>query len=401
MKKRSSRVYFISFILMILGLLLQGLLLSGHIPFVHLSQFRTQAKPLPYQQYQTVVASRDENMTPVLRMQRPTFQTGIIFPQWGTNAYDTTDKNWQIGLNDIENQTSAQWVEIPVNLYQSSIYSTQVGISANTPTPDAVAAGIRTAKSKYYHVFIVPLLSAGTDPKLNWSGSIQFSTTQQMQQWFESYWQALQPYVVAAAQAGADEMSIGTELEELQLAPASLWNQLIERVHQIFPGKLTYDMNWSSLYPYLDPNSNNPIPSWMHNPSLYAIGVSVYIQLTDTPQRLDPATLPGLWQAKIGTLLNSFSTQLTKQVLISEIGYRDSNYALYRPWERDAQIQKIKGQQPDPTEQAAAYDAALTNVVGDKHIGGIYFWAWSIDLFEPNWKPAAKILYKWYTSPQA
>ena len=399
MKKRSSRVYFISFILMISGLLLQGLLLSGHIPFVHLSQFRTQAKPLPYQQYQTVVASRDENMTPVLRMQRPTFQTGIIFPQWGTNAYDTTDKNWQIGLNDIENQTSAQWIEIPVNLYQPSIYSTQVGVSATTPTPDAVAAGIRTAHSKYYHVFIVPLLTAGTDSSYNWSGSIQFSNIQQMQEWFDSYWQALQPYVVAAAQAGADEISIGTEFEKLQQAPASLWNQLIERVHQIFPGKLTYDMNWSSLYPYLDPNSNNPIPSWMHNPSLYAIGVSVYIQLTDTPQRLDPATLPRLWQAKIGTLLDSFSTQLTKQVLISEIGYRDSNYALYRPWERDPQIQEIKGQQPDPTEQAAAYDAALTNVVGDKHIGGIYFWAWSIDLFEPNWKPAAKILYKWYTSP--
>jgi Glycoside Hydrolase Family 113 len=319
MKKRSKHVYFIYFILMVLGLLLQGLLLSGHIPFVHLSQFRTQAKPLPYQQYQTVVASRDENVTPVLRMQRPTFQTGIIFPQWGTNAYDSTDKNWQIGLNDIENQTSAQWVEIPVNLFQSSVTSMQVTATDITPTPDAVAAGIRAAQSKYYHVFIVPLLSAGTDPNLNWSGSITFSTFQQMQEWFDSYWQALQPYVVAAAQAGAEEMSIGTELEILQQAPASLWNQLIDRIHQVFPGKLTYDMNWSSLY---------------------------------------------------------------------------------RPWERDAQIMEIPGQQPDPTEQAAAYDAALTNVVADKHIGGIYFWAWSVPLFQPNWKLAARILNKWYSSPQ-
>ncbi|HYX50361.1 MAG TPA: hypothetical protein VE843_11500, partial [Ktedonobacteraceae bacterium] len=229
MKKRSKRVYFIYFILMVLGLLFQGLLLSGHLPFVHLSQFRTQAKPLPYQQYQTVVASRDENTTPVLRMQRPTFQTGIIFPQWGTNAYDSTDKNWQIGLKDIENQTSAQWIEIPVNLYQSSIISTQVTVSDKTPTPAAVAAGISIAKAKYYHVFIVPLLSAGPDSNYNWSGSIKFSTFQQMQEWFANYWQALQPYVVAAAQAGADEMSIGTELEILQQAPASLWNQLIDR----------------------------------------------------------------------------------------------------------------------------------------------------------------------------
>jgi len=398
-KQGSKRVYFISFILMMLGILLQGLLLSGHIPFIHLSQFLTQAKPLPYQQYQTVVASRDENMTPVLRMQRPTFQTGIIFPQWGTNAYDTTDKNWQIGLNDIENQTSAQWVEIPVNLYRSSVTSTQVTVSATTPTPDAVAAGIRTAHSKYYHVFIVPLLSAGTDGTYNWSDSIHFSNSQQLQEWFDSYWQALQPYVVAAAQAGADEMSIGTEFEKLQQAPASLWNQLIDRVHQIFPGKLTYDMNWSSLYLYLNPTTNSStLPSWMHNPLLYAVGVSVYIPLTLTQQRLDPTILPGLWHEKIGILLDFLSTQLTKQVPISEIGYRDSEFALYQPWVRDTNAQ---AEPADPEEQAAAYDAALTNVITDKHIGGIYFWAWSVPLFEPNWKPAARDLYKWYTSPQA
>ena len=388
MKRRSKHVYFIAFILMVLGVLLQGLLLSGHIPFVHLSQFRAHSAPLPFQQYQTVVASRDQNTTPVIRMRRPNFQTGIIFPQWGTNAYDSTDKNWQVGLKDIQNQTSAQWIEIPINLYQSSVTSTQVTVSEITPTPNAVATGIRTAQASYYHVFIVPLLSVGGT--LTWSGSIQFSTTQQMQQWFDSYWQALQPYVVAAAQAGAEELAIGTELEKLQLAPATLWNQLIERAHQIFPGKLTYDMNWSSLY--------YQVPSWMHNPSLTAIGVSVYIPLTDMPQRLDPAILPGLWQEKIGKLLDSFSIQLTKQVFISEIGYRDSAFALYRPWERDA---KAQAEPADPEEQAAAYDAALMNVVVDPHIMGIYFWAWSVQLFEPNWKPAAKILYKWYTSPQA
>ena len=388
MKRRSKHVYFIAFILMMLGVLLQGLLLSGHIPFVHLSQFRSHATPLPFQQYQTVVASRDQNTTPVLRMQRPNFQTGMIFPQWGTNAYDSTDKNWQVGLNDIENQTSAQWIELPINLYQSSVTSTQVTVSDMTPTPNAVATGIRTAQARYYHVFIVPLLSVGGT--LTWSGSIQFSTTQHMQLWFDSYWQALQPYVVAAAQAGAEELAIGTELEKLQLAPATLWNQLIERVHQIFPGKLTYDLNWSSLY--------YQIPPWMHNPLLTAVGVSVYIPLTDTPQRLDPAILPGLWQEKIGKLLDSFSIQLTKQVFISEIGYRDSAFALYRPWERGAQAQ---AEPADPEEQAAAYDAALMNVIVDPHIIGVYFWAWSVPLFEPNWKPAAKILYKWYTSPQA
>ncbi|HXZ03595.1 MAG TPA: hypothetical protein VEH81_02125, partial [Ktedonobacteraceae bacterium] len=167
-RRRSRGVYFISFIFMVMGVFLQGLLLSGHIPFVHLSQFRAYSTPLPFQQYQTVVASRDQNITPVLRMQRPAFQTGMIFPQWGTNAYDSTDKNWQIGLNDIANQTSAQWIELPINLYQSTVASTQVTVSEVTPTPAAVATGIRTARARYYHVFIVPLLSVGGT--LTWSG---------------------------------------------------------------------------------------------------------------------------------------------------------------------------------------------------------------------------------------
>ena len=387
MKRRSYRVYFIALILMVLGVLFQGLLLSGHIPFVHRSSFL--AHPAPFQQYQTQVAARDQSATQVVRMHRPEFQTGMIFPQWGTNAYDSSDSNWQIGLHDIANQTGAQWIELPINLYQSSVYSTQVSISEITPTPGAVAAGISKARAMNYHVFIVPLLSVGGI--LTWSGSIQFSTMQQTQQWFDSYWQAYQPYVIAAAQAGAEELAIGTELEKLQSAPADLWNQLIDRVHKIFPGKLTYDANWSSLY--------NPIPSWMiHTPSLSAIGISVYIPLTDTPQRLDPALLPELWQEKIGKLLDAFAAQIRMPVFISEIGYRDSAFALYRPWERDAHAQ---AEPVDHEEQAAAYNAALTNTIADSHITGIYFWAWSVPLFEPNWKPAARVLYTWYTSAQA
>jgi hypothetical protein len=372
---------------MVLGVLLQGLLLSGHIPFVHRSSFL--AHPAPVEQYQTEVAVRDQSAILEARMHRPNFQTGMIFPQWGTNAYDSSDSNWQIGLHDIAYQTGAQWIELPINLYQSSVYSTQVSISEITPTPDAVAAGISKARAMNYHVFIVPLLSVGGI--LTWSGSIQFSTIQHTQQWFDSYWQAYQPYVIAAAQAGAEELAIGTEFEKLQSAPADLWNQLIDRIHKIFPGKLTYDMNWSSLY--------NPIPSWMiHNPSLSAMGISVYIPLTDIPKRLDPALLPELWQEKIGKLLDSFAVQIRMPVFISEIGYRDSAFALYRPWERDARAQ---AEPVDHEEQAAAYNAALTNTIADPHIIGIYFWAWSVPLFEPNWKPAARVLYMWYTSPQA
>lgn len=388
MKRHSFGVYIKSLILLALGISLQALLISGHIPFFHLSWLHPSSTAMISHSQAEIPESVRNPIIQEERMRRPDFQTGLIFPQWGTDAYSATDANWKIGLNDIQTQTGALWIQLTINLYQTSVTSTQVTTTSITPTPEAVVAGIREAKANHFHVFVVPLLSAGG--VLTWAGSIQFSTQQQQQAWFDSYWQALQPYAIAAAQAGADQLAVGTELEKLQYIQPTLWSQLIERVHQAFPGRLTYDMNWSSLY--------NPIPAWMSNPLLFAIGVSEYIPLTDTQQRLAPSVLPSLWREDIGKLLDMLALQTHHPVVVSEIGYRDSAYALYRPWQRDAIAQ---AEPPDDEEQAAAYDAALKNVLSDPHVSGIYFWAWSVPLFQPNWKPAAKVLLKWYTSVYA
>ncbi|HLH63147.1 MAG TPA: hypothetical protein VKV20_15810 [Ktedonobacteraceae bacterium] len=382
----SYRVFLVSLVLMIIGVLLQSLLLSGHIPFLHLSLRSPHTTAAIIQR--KILTVRDQGSTLQERFHRPAFETGIVFPQWGTTAYSDSDANWRIGLSDIQKQTAAQWIEMPVNLYQASVYSTQVASANFTPTPQAFAAGIRSAHAMHYHVFVVPFVSA--NGSLTWSGSIQFASQAQIQAWFDSYWQAYEPFVQAAAQAQADQLAIGTEFDKLQMVSPFFWNQLIDRIRSIFHGKLTYDINWSSLY--------SSLPTWLSNPHLSAIGVSVYIPLADTPQRLNPATLPRLWKENISVVLDSLAVQTGKPALVSEIGYRDSAYALYRPWERDAQAQ---AEPPDPNMQAAAYNAALINVLADSHISGIFFWAWSVPLFEPNWKPAAKVLHRWYTSPQA
>src|SRR5207237_10516240 len=104
-------------------------------------------------------SGRNEDPGSEVRPRRPEFQTGVIFPQWGANAYSTADQNWQIGLKDIQEQTGAGWIELPINFYQSSTFSTRVMTTDQTPTAKAVAAGIRAARAKGYHVFVVPLLS--------------------------------------------------------------------------------------------------------------------------------------------------------------------------------------------------------------------------------------------------
>ena len=41
-------------------------------------------------------------------------------------------------------------------------------------------------------------------------------------------------------------------------------------------------------------------------------------------------------------------------------------------------------------------DAALQNSMHDPYIMGIYFWAWSYPVYQPNNLPAAHVLLKWY-----
>lgn len=314
------------------------------------------------------------------------FQLGMVFPRWGNEAYSSQDAEWVKGLYDIYQQTHSQWIEITINLYQAP-GSTEVVVKPTmAPPPTTLSAGIRMARALGYHVFVVPLLTVGgTTPKSRWSGSINFSSSIQEQEWFDSYWEALAPYVRAADQAGAEQFAIGNEEEMLENAPAILWDQLITRFLSNFRGKLSYNMNWTSL--------TIPIPVWMLNPNLATIGVSVYNPLAYSPKPLDPTTLPALWHKKIGTVLDALSLHLSKPVLISEIGYRDTADALYEPWMRATSAPL------DPSEQAVAYNAALTNVIGDPHIAGIFFWAWSFPLFLPNGQPAAAVLDEWYTSP--
>jgi hypothetical protein len=319
-------------------------------------------------------------------------QTGVVFPRWGVSAYSASDPYWSAGLREIQQQTKASWIEVPVNLYQASLSSTQVIRGPQTPSPAAVAAGIRQAHSMGYHVFVVPLITVGSadgnpggSPGPNpaaWAGSIHFATLQQTAAWFNSYWQALDPYVVAAALSGAEQMAVGTEFELLEPAPASLWEQLIQRVHEDFPGRLTYDRNWSSLV--------YGIPAWMHDPLLNAIGISAYFPLTEKPQRLALTAIAALWKVTVRTKIDAFARQLGKPVLLSEIGYRNSTDSLYRPW-----VAKTPAP-PDPQEQAAAYNAALQNSMDDPSIEGIYFWAWSYPVYQPNHLPAAQILLRWY-----
>jgi hypothetical protein len=294
-----------------------------------------------------------------------------------------SDTAWGQEIKDIKQQTAATWLEIPVLFDQAAPGSTTVVDGPSTPSVDAFAYGVREAVAEGFHVFFIPL--SGVETPGGWAGIIQLSSQSDEQAWFNSYWSILKPYAVAAQASGASQMAIGTELSWLQdNAPASMWNQLIDRVHSVFTGTLTYDVNW---YPTL---YDQPA-SWLKNPELGMIGVSEYIPLTDVDERLDPASMPALWKQKVESLLDTFAGRLGKQIMLTEIGYRDNSDAGYNPSYADSTGSV------DQQEQAGAYTAALEDAFADTHIAGIFFWAWSdAGALSFAGTQAVNVVYRWY-----
>lgn len=372
-----------------LSIIFQGVLIVGE-HYVNFQQAQPQGNGDANGGIGQGIAATDtpQPTQPPTYYQRPDFEAGIVYPQWSQTSYGPNDTSWQGSLPVIQSQTAARWLEIPILFAQPTPSSTHVSAGLGTPAPESVLYGIRAARALGFHVFIVPLLDVNVQGA--WSASIQFSNLVDEQQWFDNFWQALQPYMVAAHIGGADQVAIGTEEVWLQqYAPASFWDTLIARVRSVFPGIITYDMNWSSL--------GGSMPTWFSNPDLGLVGVSEYIPMIDTREHVAPADMIPLWRDRVKAQLDALAIQIKKPVILSEIGYRNSADALYHPWYPDSTVSP-----PDPAEQAAACDAALINVIPDPHIVGVFFWGWdAVGGFKLSGQPATAILQKWFSSPQS
>ncbi|HVB60341.1 MAG TPA: hypothetical protein VNE61_04030 [Ktedonobacteraceae bacterium] len=372
-------ILLLSFIILLWGSLLAWFVSNGDT-FVP-SQVSGGAPSHSYSPETTIARPKTITPTPTIKLKRPNFETGMVFPQWQQNAYSTS--SWHTGLQQIQTQTGARWVEMPLLFDQPSSNSTDIAAGNTTPTVASFASGIQAAHAQGFHVFIIPLVSP-------WSGTIEFTTYAEEQQWFSNYWQAYQPYIQAAAQNGVEQLAIGTEDDWLQEnAPSSLWNQLIANVHSIYTGTITYDMNWIQQLIQL--------PSWMKNPDLKMIGFSEYIPLVSTPTPVDPGAIRALWSEKVKPIIDGVAAQLGKPIIISEIGYRGTSDALYQPY------QTFTSAPADPELQAAAFDAAIADTISDPSIEGIYAYAWdNVLTFTLKTQPSAlSVLHKWYTSPEA
>ena len=331
----------------------------------------------------TASATAAATATPANPTARQVFEQGMAFPRWGTEVYGVSDSSWPGDLRTMSGQTNARWVGMIVSLDQDGDDATTVYAGQDTTSPDALYTGVLNARLAGLNVFVEPLLNV-RQVSNNWSGLVSFTSHAQAQRWFQSYWAAYAPYVRAAKLGGASQIAIATEFKALETEYPDLWTWLARQVKAAFGGTVTYDLDHESL-------GRTP-PSWWKDPAISYLGISMYAILQQTPRNAPAADIEQAWKSSVLPKLDALSQQTGKPVILTEIGYRDTADCLTIPWLWQSSAPA------DPALQGAAYTAALAMAAGDRHIAGIFFWAWQNGQFQPA-GPALQAMRAAWASP--
>src|SRR5579863_6605924 len=99
-------ILLLSFIILLWGSLFVWFVSNGD-SFVPL-QASSTTPPRSFNPETTIARPKMMTPTPTIKLKRPNFETGMVFPQWQQNAYDVS--GWQTGLQQIQAQTGARWV---------------------------------------------------------------------------------------------------------------------------------------------------------------------------------------------------------------------------------------------------------------------------------------------------
>lgn len=334
----------------------------------------------------------------------PTGQVYAAVSDWhqGANIYPSnsnTDFNSDNFKQSLRNLVAdgANSVSLIVPYYQSNIYSTDIQRGWNTPTDDSLLAGIKYAKSLGLRVMVTFHLNSWDG---NWRANINPSDRST---WFTNYGINLVHTAQIAQQGGADVLSIGTEMvsmaaDNMNSSNTQNWASLINKVKNVYMGKLVYGANATSGNDDPFTNEKKFIKFW--NLVDY-VGISAYYDLG-----WDNSVngIKNSWNNINNNDIQGFAASVNgKPIMMTEIGYRSIDNAQQNPWDYS------RGSAPNQQAQANAYEALFSYWNNYNTIQGSYIWDWRVDPnagganntdYTPQNKQAEQVIKNWYTTGQ-
>jgi len=220
----------------------------------------------------------------------------------------------------------------------------------------------------------------------SFTGHHEYQNENDWKQFEDSYSNFILTFARIADSMQVEVFCIGTEWEKFVVNRPHYWTGLIQKVKEIYSGKLTYAANWDEY---------KKVPFWNE---LDYVGVDAYFplleDLTPNVEDLNTALIP--YKNELKTL----SQELNKSILFTEYGYRSRDKTAEKPWEAD------RVGEANLEAQINAYEAFYQTFWNEPFITGGFIWKWFPNYeesggekhngFSPQNKPVEKTIKKYY-----
>lgn len=272
---------------------------------------------------------------------------GFAVPTYEVKGYDAVEAADH--LRDIK-AVGGTWVQLNPTWYQMSPAANGFGRTSESVSDAGLRRMIRLARAAGLRVSVKPHVDLPSDAD---RATIRPADPDA---WFATYRAFVAHYAVIAAQEGAAEFVVGTELAGVS-ADRARWLDVIADARSRFSGTLVYAANYDEY---------ERVAFW---DAVDVIGIDAYFPLAGT-SGADVGALVKAW-APIRARLATLSARHGRPVLFTEAGYRSQAGTLARPYS----FSLTTG--ADQREQASGYEALLRAFEGQSWWQGVDWWMWT------------------------
>jgi len=195
-----------------------------------------------------------------------------------------------------------------------------------------------------------------------WRSDLEMNSDKDWDEWFNKYERMILHYAKVAEASNMEALCIGTELYQTTIQRPERWRAIIKNIREIYSGEITYAANWYREY--------EEITFW---DDLDYIGIQAYFPLSDS-NNPDKGSILKQW-AKHKKKMSALSTKYAKQVVFTEIGYKNTSDSAVEPWTWPQNLDKAKLTKSDET-QINLYEAMFESLFHEPWIDGFFIWKW-------------------------
>ena len=269
-------------------------------------------------------------------------------------------------------------MSLVVHWHQRDVAAVALKPGSLTPSDRQVVSAIADAKARGLAVLVFPIVWVEKRAEGKWRGTL---APTDRDRWWLAYEAFVLHYTGLADVAGAEWMSVGSELGSTETWRLR-WYHLISRVQRSTDARLLYSANWDHF---------SQVSFWKR---LDAVGINGYVPIAKSSDA-QLSEMTAAWR-KNKAILVSRAKKLKLPLVLTEVGYLSRDGGAVRPWDYTSPGGL------DLEEQRRAYESFRKVWQDERSLAGVLFWDWNGEGgakdrgYTPRGKPAAAIVRRFF-----